>query len=87
MTGFSDISSSSPPSLLYLSQYHDNDFLPPVILRQSLHFSPKIPFTGRTEPPHEYLPPANCKQHHQSSQLFTRAPLVIINIHNGHFVN
>ncbi|MFS7926487.1 hypothetical protein Hanom_Chr04g00297621 [Helianthus anomalus] len=29
-----------------LSQHHDNDSLPSVILRQSLHFSLKIPFTG-----------------------------------------
>ncbi|MFS7931634.1 hypothetical protein Hanom_Chr04g00358211 [Helianthus anomalus] len=77
MAGFSDISSSSLPSLLCLSQHHDNDSIPSVILRQSLHFSPKIPFIGRTEPPHEYLPSANCKQHHQSSQLFTRAPLAV----------
>ncbi|MFS7957101.1 hypothetical protein Hanom_Chr07g00662481 [Helianthus anomalus] len=60
-----------------LSQHHDNDSLPSFILHQSLHFSPKIPFTGRTEPPHEYLPSANCKQRHQSSQLFTRAPLAV----------
>ncbi|KAJ0530558.1 hypothetical protein HanLR1_Chr10g0368601 [Helianthus annuus] len=49
----------------------NNDSLPSVILQQSLHFSPKIPFTGQIEPPHEYLPPVNCEHHHQSSQPFT----------------
>ncbi|MFS7935083.1 hypothetical protein Hanom_Chr05g00399241 [Helianthus anomalus] len=60
-----------------LSQHHDNDSLPSVILRQSLHFSLKIPFTGRIGTPHEYLSPANCEQHHQSSQPFTGAPLAV----------